>query len=405
MNPTENMQALHRDLKALNTVAPQMKQAFDATRDHEKRLADLEAQMSVAYRVATETRDASNAAFVASLGGKSPAVSAPHVQAFKDWLRAPQDSQRRADLLDAEWNVRGEGSTLTGPGGGFTVPEPVADGIRDRILEIAPMRGLATTVQVTSTGTKFLVNRNDATSAWVGETDPRSGTGEPTVDLRAPTYGTVTALIEATEELLLDSALNIDQWFRNAAAQQIAQAEGAAFVAGNGTNKPTGFLAGPTPVTDGDATRTAGTLQYVPSGDADEITIDGLNDMFFSLKAAHRANASWLMSSATCAVLGKIKDADGRSIWQQSLSSGTPSTLLGRPVFFDENMPAIAGNNFPIAFGDFRAGYLIADSGSMRITVDDNITKPGYVRWYVRQRVGGLIYDSDAIKLLKIALT
>lgn len=403
MNTSENMQELHRNLKALNMVAPQMQSAMNSVRDHEKRLDQIEETASHAYRIAAQIRDGQ----LQGLGvdAKPSALAAPHVVAFTDWLRSPQDSQRKSDLLQAEWDVRGEGSTLTGPGGGFTVPEPVSGGIRDRILQISPLRGLATNVQVTSTGTKFLVNRNDATSAWVGETDTRPGTGEPTVDLRAPTYGTVMALIEATEELLLDSALDIGQWFQNSAAQQIAQAEGAAFVAGNGTNKPTGYLAGPTPVATGDATRAAGTLQYVPSGSASEITIDGLNDTFFALKAGHRASSSWLMSSATGAVLGKIKDSDGRSIWQQSLSSGTPSTLLGRPVFFDENMPAIAENGFPIAFGDFRAGYLIADSGPMRITVDDNVTKPGYVRWYVRQRVGGVIYDSEAIKLLKVAVT
>ncbi|MEI4261029.1 phage major capsid protein [Roseovarius sp. D0-M9] len=400
-----NMQELHRDLKAMNTIAPQMKQAVEAARDHEKRLSQVEQTASLAYETAKRGADAALQGMSSGNTKGQHVATTPHVRAFKDWLRAPQDSNRRADLVAQEMDVRAAGSTQTGAGGGFAVPEPVADTIRARVLEISPMRRLASNFSVTSTGTKFLVNRNNATSAWVGETDPRTDTGEPTLDLRGPTYGTTFGLIEATEELLLDAAIDIGAWFSNAVAQKIAQAEGSAFVSGNGTNKPTGFLAGPTPLATGDSTRAAGTLQYVPTGDAALIKIDSLSDLFFATKAQHRQSGTWLMSSATAAVIAKLKDGDGRSLWQTSLSADTPSTLLGRPVVYDENMPAVAGNAFPVAFGDFSAGYLIADSGALRITTDDNITKPGYVRWYVRRRVGGVIYDSDAIKLLKVATT
>lgn len=330
-----------------------------------------------------------------------------HEKAFANWLRNPTDTEAAHKLSAAESAVRGmpqaSGNTLSGAAGGFAVPQPVFQGIRERILETSPLRRLASVFQVNSTGTKFLVNRNNASSAWVGETDTRNDTNEPTLDLRAPSFGTVFGLVEATEELLLDSAIDIRSWFTNACAQRVAQAEGLAFVSGNGTNKPLGFLAGPTPVTTADATRDAGTLQYVPTGEAAAINVDSLRAIYFSLKAAHRQNASWLMSSATASVLVNLKDSEGRSLWQPSLSADTPATLMGRPVFYAEDMPDIGANAFPIAFGDFMAGYLIADSGGLRITIDDNITKPGFVRFYVRQRVGGNIYDSEAIRLLKVA--
>lgn len=345
-------------------------------------------------------------------------ASDPHVEAFNQWLRAPQSSARRSQLTMEEESARlhgsiqASGNTLTGAAGGFAVPAPVAETIAQRVKEISPLRQLAANYAVTSTGTKFLVNRNNATSAWVGETDTRSGTGEPTLDNRAPTYGTVYGLVEATEELLLDSAVDVGQWFADAVIQQIAQAEGAAFVAGDGTNKPTGFLAGPTPVTTGDATRASGTLQYVPSEVTDtslltfgEAMLDALTNLFFATKALHRQSGVWLMNSATASIVAKIRDAEGRHIWQQSLAADVPSTLLGRPVFFAEDMPSWGSNNFPIAFGNFGAGYLITDSGDLRITLDDNITTPGLVRWYVRRRVGGVIYDSEAIKLLKVSAT
>jgi len=333
-----------------------------------------------------------------------------HADAFASWLRAPNDRNAMSELLSAEAAARGHkpqasGNTLSGASGGFAVPQPVFAGIRERILEISPLRRLSSVFSVTSTGTRFLVNRNNATSAWVGETDPRADTAEPTLDLRGPSFGTVFGLVEATEELLLDSAVDVRGWFINACAQQVGQAEGLAFVSGDGVNKPIGFLSGPTPVTTADASRASGTLQYVATGEAATITVDSLRAIYFSLKAAHRQNASWLMSSATASLLANLKDGEGRSMWQPSLSADTPATLMGRPVAYAEDMPGIAADAFPIAFGDFAAGYLIADSGGLRITVDDNISKPGFVRFYVRRRVGGVIYDSEAVKLLKVAAT
>lgn len=371
---------------------------------------DRHAQETAELRAAVD-EIAAKAAIGGLTGGRGERFEdRQHTDAFASWLRAPNDRNAVSELLTAEAAARGHrpqasGNTLSGASGGFSVPAPVADRIQQRVLEISPLRRLAANYSVTSTGTKFLVNRNNASSAWVGETDTRNGTDEPTLDLRAPTYGTVFGLVEATEELLLDSAIDIRSWFTNACAQQVAFAEGAAFVAGNGTNKPTGFLTGPTPVVTADVTRDSGTLQYTPTGAASALSLDSLTETYFSLKAQHRQSASWVMSSATATLVARMKDGEGRSFWHASLSADMPDTLLGRPVFYDENMPSVGANTFPIAFGDFNAGYLIADSGGLRITIDDNITKPGFIRFYVRRRVGGVILDSEAIKLLKVATT
>ena len=386
-----------------NRILAELTGAFASFKDrHTAETADLRAAID---------EIAANAAMGGLRGGPVERFEdREHTEAFASWLRAPNDRNAMSDLLTAEAAARGHkpqasGNTLSGASGGFSVPAPVAGRIQERILEISPLRRLAANFSVTSTGTKFLVNRNNASSAWVGETDTRNGTDEPTLDLRAPTYGTVFGLVEATEELLLDSAIDVRTWFTNACAQQVAFAEGAAFVAGNGTNKPTGFLAGPTPVVTADATRASGTLQYIPTGDAAAVTLDSLTETYFSLKAQHRQSASWVMSSATATLVARMKDGEGRSFWHASLSADMPDTLLGRPVYYDENMPSVGANAFPIAFGDFNAGYLIANSGGLRITIDDNITKPGFVRFYVRRRVGGVILDSEAIKLLKVATT
>jgi HK97 family phage major capsid protein len=199
---------------------------------------------------------------------------------------------------------------------------------------------------------------------------------------------------------------NVEQWLIDSAAEAIAQGEGAAFVAGNGTKKPTGFLAGPTPVATADASRAFGTLQYIAGGQAAALptNVDVFLDMVYALRARYRANANWVTSKLILAGMRKYKDTTGQYLWQPSNQAGQPSTFLGFPVVEAEDMPTVAANAFPLAFGDFREGYLIADRIGMRMTRDE-ITSPGFVKFYVRKRVGGRIRNSQAIKLLKIATT
>lgn len=108
------------------------------------------------------------------------------------------------------------------------------------------------------------------------------------------------------------------------------------------------------------------------------------------------------MSSLTAAFIAKIKDADNRPIWRESIMAGQPSTLLGRPVEIDELMPPPAANNMAIAFGDFKAAYVINDRLGTRILRDPYTNKP-YVMFYVTKRVGAGLLDPFAMRFLKVA--
>ena len=335
-----------------------------------------------------------------------------HVDAFKNWLRNPSDNRATSRLLEAESQaltmagIKNTSSGLSGPAGGYVVPAPVQTAIVQRITNISPIRSIANVIEVSSTLTKFPFDRQGQTSGWIGEGGTRTATTEPVFDTRTPTYGMCYALVQATEEILMDSAIDIGRWLVNSSAIALAAAEGTAFVGGNGSNQPTGFLSGPAPVTTADASRASGTLQYTPGGAAAAISaIDGLISLFYSLKEAHRAAGSWVMNSATASVIALLKDSQGRLLWSPALAENTPATLLGRPVVIAEDMPAIAANAFPICFGDFSTGYLIADQGQLMVSVDSNITTPGVVKFYVRRRVGGVILNSEAIKVLKVSTT
>jgi HK97 family phage major capsid protein len=220
----------------------------------------------------------------------------------------------------------------------------------------------------------------------------------------APTFGMASAKPQASEESLDDLFFNVEDWLITSAAEAIAQGEGAAFVSGNGTNRPTGFLAGPAPLATADASRAFGTLQYIASGQAAALptSADIFYDLVYALRARYRNNARWVTNKLVLAALRKYKDSQNQYLWQPSVKDGEPATFLGYGVTEAEDMPVVAASAFPLAFGDFKEGYLIADRVGMRITRDE-ITTPGFVKFYIRKRVGGKLRNTQAIKLLKIA--
>lgn len=337
-------------------------------------------------------------------------------EALNDWIRRSRDPHREMRVADAvralskrsfanEIEKRAAQTvTSTGAAGGFALPEEIAREIDRLAVDISPIRQISKVVQVGSRDYKELIDIGGAAFEWVAEAGARSQTDTPDLAEIAPTFGTASALPRASEESLDDLFFNVESWLIESAGEAIGQGEGAAFVNGNGINRPTGFLAGPAPVATADAGRAFGTLQYIPSlqDDAMPTTADVFYDMIYAMRARYRPNARWVTSKVILAALRKYKDTTNAYLWQPSLVLGQPDSFMGYPITEAEDMPAVAANAFPLAFGDFRQGYLIADRVGMRITRDD-ITTPGFVRFYIRKRVGGKLRNTQAIKLLKIA--
>ena len=184
-------------------------------------------------------------------------------------------------------------------------------------------------------------------------------------------------------------------------ADTFARSEAAAFVTGDGADKPVGILNHPTVENDSWAW---GSLGYVATGTNGGFNSsspgDGLINLVYGLGARYRANASFVLNSKTAGLVRQIKDAEGRFLWTDSLAAGEPARLLGYPVLVSEDMPDIAEDSFSIAFGDFAAGYTIAERPDMRILRDPFSAKP-HVLFYATKRVGGDVSDFAAIKLLK----
>lgn len=288
--------------------------------------------------------------------------------------------------------------------GGYAVPREIDALISARLKNISPIRAIAQVVQTGTAGYRKLVTTGGTASGWVSETAARPLTATPAFAEIAPPSGELYANPAASQAMLDDAAFDVQSWLAGEIAMEFARAEGAAFIGGTGINQPMGFLTTPSS-TANDATRIFGTLQHLVSGNATGFDTSPelkLIDLVHSLKAGHRQGASWVMNAKTLAVVRKLKASDGSFLWQPGLMEGQPNRLLGYPVVEAEDMPDLAANALPIAFGNFRAGYLITERTATSILRDPFTNKP-FVHFYATKRIGGQVLDSDAIKLLKIS--
>ncbi|MEQ1616550.1 MAG: phage major capsid protein [Hyphomicrobiaceae bacterium] len=332
------------------------------------------------------------------LGGSARSgASLQHKAAFDGYIRTGEIRTLRS----LEEKALSVGSSADG---GYTVPPEVEAGINRAVRTLSPIRGISGVRQVSSNvyNKPFMIS--GPATGWVGETAARPETAGPQLaSLAFPTME-LYAMPSATQALLDDSAVNIDQWIADEVRIAFADQEGTAFVTGDGVNKPKGFL-GYTKVAN--ASWTWGNSGYLATGVAGGFPAatptDKLIDLTFAVKAGYRANGTFTMNRATQGAIRKFKDSNGNYIWQPPSKAGEMPLLLGYPVAECEDMPNIATDSFSVAFGDFERGYLIVDRVGVRILRDPYSAKP-YVLFYTTKRVGGGIQDFDAIKLLKFGL-
>lgn len=390
--------------EALDAQLAKMDEHFDLLTDVKSRLEKMET------RIARPGAGGGN-------GDQAIKEAVEYRKAWESWMRKGQSDRElehrmlvagkaleARDAADGREVRATQVITTTNSAGGYALPKEIEATIARLTLDISPIRQIATVRTVGTPDYHEIFDIGGTGFEWLGEGDTRNQTNTSDIADIKPTFGTLSAKPQATEESMDDLFFNVEQWLLDSVYEAHAQGEGAAFVSGNGTKKPTGFLAGPTPVTTVDASRAFGTLQYIASGQAAAMptSADTFYDLIYSLRARYRNNAQWVTNKLVLAAMRKFKDTTNQYLWQPSLVASQPQTYAGYGITEAEDMPAVAANAFPIAFGDFKEGYLIADRVGLRITRDE-ITTPGVVKYYVRKRVGGILRNTQAIKLLKIA--
>ena len=295
----------------------------------------------------------------------------------------------------------------TGPEGSFAIPHEIDAMIDATLATISPIRAIANVVRTGSAGYRKLIAVGGTPSGWVSEAAARPATNTPTFSEIVPPHGDLYANPAASQAMLDDAQFDVEAWLADEVAREFARAEGAAFITGNGTNRPKGFVTYPT-TNEADAVRAFGTVQYVAAGAAGNFAAaspqDRLIDLVHALKAPYRQGASFVMGSDTLSRIRKMKTSDGAFIWSPGLTVGQPGSLLGYPVVEAEDMPIVAADSLSIAFGNFKAAYVIADRGETAVLRDPYSNKP-FVHFYASKRVGGALVNSEAIKLMKFSAT
>jgi len=330
--------------------------------------------------------------------GEGSFEAAEHKAAFSAYMRRGDDSALRA----LEEKAMSVGSAADG---GYLVPPETDTNIGRRLSAASPIRALATVRQVSGSVLKKPFATSGMAAGWVAETASRPQTGNAQLaELSFPTME-LYAMPAATPALLDDAAVDVESWIASEVDMVFAEQEGTAFVSGDGTNKPTGFLSY-TAVAD--AGWSWGKLGYVATGAAGGFKAsnpsDALIDTIYALKAGHRQNATFVMNRKTQGAIRKFKDADGNYLWRPPAGAGQAASLMGFAIAEAEDMPDIAADSLSIAFGDFRAGYLVVDRTGVRVLRDPYSAKP-YVLFYTTKRVGGGVQNFEAIKLVKFAVS
>jgi HK97 family phage major capsid protein len=290
--------------------------------------------------------------------------------------------------------VRKDMSVDSDENGGFLVSPEVSSEIVKKVFESTPMRELSSVQTISSDALEIMQDLDEASAGWVAERAARTATNTPTLKKIVIPAHEIYAEPLATQKILDDAAINIEAWLGEKVSSKFGRMEATAFLTGDGVNKPKGILN--YGVGDG-----FGLIERINAADDVTLAADDLIDLQSALKEPYQAGASWLLNRLVLKLVRKMKDLEGRYIWQPGLSVGMPGTILDKPYRMAADLASsITASSEPVLYGDFKQGYQIVDRLGIRVLRDPYTTK-GSVMFYTTKRVGGAVKNFEAIKVLK----
>jgi len=328
-----------------------------------------------------------------AVAGDSYKFNSPFVgeykKAFVSYLRKGMD----AGLEQLQSKALSVG---TDADGGYTVTPAMSDTIVKAIAEHSPMRQLANIETISTDSLEIIQDYDEAAAGWTTETGTVSDTTTPQIAKKTISVHELYAQPKATQKLVDDSAIDIEQWIADKVSEVFTRIENAAFVSGDGSGKPKGILA-----------YTAGTswgqIEQIDSGVNGALTADSLIQLYYSLNEEYATRATFLMNRSVVQAARLLKESTtDQYLWQPGLAVGADDTLLGVPVRQAVDMPVAATDSLSVAIADFTRAYTIVDRIGIR-TLRDPFTDKPFVKFYTTKRVGGDVVNFDAIKLLKLA--
>jgi HK97 family phage major capsid protein len=379
---------LQRDWSAFKTETVNKDKEINAKFDDvvtTEKLSRIEASVGDLQKMVDEAN--MKIAAASTLGGTEPVKDAEYTASFNAHFKRGEIQANLNKGADAE--------------GGYLAPTEWDRTITDKLIEVSPMRAIASTQSISKNAFTKLFNLRGTGSGWVGEAAARPETNTPQFGEMTITTGEIYANPGATQGMLDDAEVNLEAWIAGEVNTEFSQQEGLAFVSGNGTNKPAGFLSFATGGVNA-AINPLGAIAVRTAAAVGAVTEDELLDLIYSVPSSYTNDARFVMNRTTMGKIRKLRDADGRQLWQPSTAAGQPSTLLNYALTELPDMPDLAAGAMGIAFGNFRRGYLIVDRTGVRVLRDPYTAKPK-VLFYTTKRVGGSVVDPQGLKVLKQA--
>jgi HK97 family phage major capsid protein len=397
----DKLARLNAELDKLVEAKAAAEKGFTARVDELERKVNRSRGAGDDQALATETK-AFNAERASAHAAKGRAVEPPvgedayagYKTAFRDWLRKGDQHP------GFEMKTMFVGSDADG---GFLVPADMSGRIITRVFETSPMRSVAGQQTIGTDALEGLRDLDEASAGWVAERAARPTTSTPQLGTwRVPVHE-MYANPDATQKLLDDANIDVAGWLSNKVADKFGRIENTAFVVGTGINQPRGFCTYPTAAT-ADASRAWGTFEHIATGVNANFAASNPADILFDIiqafKPAYLGGATWATRRSVITLVRKFKGSDNNYLWQPGLQQGAPQSLLGYPIVFFEDMPALGTQSLSLALGNFRETYLIIDRAGITVLRDPYTNKP-FVQFYTTRRVGGDVVQFEALKFIR----
>ncbi|WP_267422832.1 phage major capsid protein [Methylobacterium sp. GC_Met_2] len=329
-------------------------------------------------------------------GGQGAPGAAPQLtgeqKAFFGLIRSGRDALTAEELKMLR--------IADGPSGGYLAPPEFTTEMIRNLVQMSPVRAAARVGSMSAASLYIPRRTQNVTARWVGEIETRSPT-QPQFGQIEVVAHEAAAYVDVSNALLEDAAIDIGAELAFDFGEEFGRLEGQSFILGNGVKKPLGLLADNTvPVVSVSA---AAILAAPPAKGTQAPFADALVAFMYSLPIFYRSRAAWMMNGPTIGLIRGIRDSTGRFLWQESLASGEPPTLLGRPVIEAPDMPDVAAGNIPILFGDFQRGYRIYDRVGVSFLRDPyTLATVGQTRFHARMRVGAAPVQTEAYRGLSV---
>lgn len=364
---------------------------LDRFEDYNQKITLATAQAKATQEQLEQLEVAINSNSLAGIGAKT-SDDAEYRNAFDRMMRKAPDSRDPNDIVLVQKRMAALVKADDAGAGYLLAPADMQAEIIKGIVLMSPMRSLATVRSIGSGSLKQPKRTGTGAASRIGETTARTNTGDPSygmVEIQAPE---MFSRVEVSLQMVEDSAYDLMAELREDSSEQFAKKEGAEFISGLGAaNQAEGIL-------------TNADIAEVVSGNATAIKADGLIDLWTALPTAHARNGVFAFNRSTLGAIRKLKDGNGQYLWVPGIAGNVPNTVINSPYVEMPDMPNIGAGLYPVAYGDFRKGYIVVDRIAISFQVDyitgaDN----GLIVFRGRKRVGGGVRLAEAIKKLKIS--